>query len=82
MFFGIGAGSDWPAYRAGGPRVSRCDVNADGAVDVVDVLRCINAALGVTACGAEDVDGDGRCTVSDVLQVINAAIGKGCAADE
>jgi hypothetical protein len=56
-----------------------CDINLDGAMNVVDVQLEINEALGVTPA-ANDLNGDGQVNVVDVQIVINAALGLGCAA--
>jgi hypothetical protein len=58
---------------------SMCDINLDGAMNVVDVQLEINEALGVTPA-ANDLNGDGQVNVVDVQIVINAALGLGCAA--
>ena len=66
------------------PRVSgsttglSCDLNSDGQVNILDVQLAINAALGITACGAADLDEDGTCNIVDVMRVINAALGMAC----
>jgi hypothetical protein len=55
-----------------------CDLNADGAVNNLDVQIAVNAALGVAACGHADLTGDGVCDVVDVGRVIAAALGGAC----
>jgi len=58
---------------------SPCDLNHDTLVNVVDVQRIINEALGVTTA-TDDLNGDGVVNVVDVQIVINAALGLGCTA--
>ena len=55
-----------------------CDVNGDGASNVVDMQAGVNAALGNTVCAYEDVDGNGHCDVLDVQRVVSAALGSNC----
>jgi len=59
------------------PPSSACDLNADGATNVVDVQLMVNQALGVSACTA-DINKDGVCNVVDVQRVVNAALGGQC----
>jgi hypothetical protein len=54
-----------------------CDINGDGAVNVVDVQLIVNEALGVTPA-VNDLNHDGVVNVADVQIVINAALGLGC----
>jgi len=73
------------AVNAGGTGVSTltlsvysvCDLNRDGATNVVDVQLQVNAALGVTAC-TSDINGDGSCNVIDVQRDVNASLGGQC----
>jgi hypothetical protein len=58
---------------------SKCDINQDNNVNVVDVQLVINEALGV-ATASHDLNTDGTVNVVDVQIVINAALGLGCAA--
>ncbi|MBZ5591474.1 MAG: right-handed parallel beta-helix repeat-containing protein [Acidobacteriia bacterium] len=69
---------DLSAARVAASASSTCDLNSDGSVNVVDVQRAINQALGNLACTNGDLDGNGRCEVTDVQRVINAALGGGC----
>ncbi len=59
-------------------RARSCDVNEDGATNVVDVQLEVNAALAITACGYGDLDGNSRCDVVDVQRTISAALGSAC----
>ena len=57
---------------------SLCDLNADGAVNVVDVQNSVNRALGLTACGNGDLDGNGSCNIVDLQRIVVAALGGAC----
>ena len=54
-----------------------CDLNLDGVVNVLDVQRAINEALG-TFSPANDLDGDKVVNVVDIQIVINGALHLGC----
>jgi hypothetical protein len=56
-----------------------CDLNVDGAVNVVDVQMTINQVLGIVPCTNADLQQNGQCNVIDVQRVINAALGGTCA---
>jgi hypothetical protein len=56
-----------------------CDVNNDALVNVADVQRIINEALGVVSAD-HDLNKDGVVNVIDVQLEINAALGLGCTA--
>ena len=48
------------------------DVNADGVVDVSDILSVVNS-WGICSGNCEnDIDGDGLVGVSDLLAIVNA----------
>lgn len=55
-----------------------CDVNADGAVNVVDVQLAINQVLAILPCTTGDLQHNGQCNVIDVQRVVNAALGGPC----
>ena len=63
---------------ATGMRASRCDLNADGLVNVIDVQLGVNQALGISACTTADLDANGQCNIVDVQRLINAALGGAC----
>jgi len=67
-----------PAPRIAFGASSACDLNSDGAVNVVDVQLEINQALGVLPCTNGSLDGSGHCNVTDVQRVVNAALGGIC----
>jgi glucose/arabinose dehydrogenase len=54
-----------------------CDVNADGATNVLDVQILINEAQGVIP-PVHDLNHDGVVNVLDVQKATNAALGLGC----
>jgi len=54
------------------PPVSRCDVNRDGVVNVVDLQRLAQVVLGSAAPnGNEDINRDGRIDVLDIQRLVN-----------
>jgi hypothetical protein len=53
-----------------GPSEVFADVNADGVVDVDDLLAVLNTWGACAGCGA-DIDGDGGVDVDDLLAVLN-----------
>jgi hypothetical protein len=59
--------------------ISRCDLNQDGVVNVLDAQAILNEALGKST-GGDDLDRNGTVNVVDVQIVINAALALGCAA--
>ncbi|MFB3779221.1 MAG: CAP domain-containing protein [Bryobacteraceae bacterium] len=62
------------------PAESACDLSQDGTVNVVDVQRAVNMALGLTPCTA-NINGDGVCNVVTVQRVVNGSLGGGCLVD-
>ena len=74
-----------PAGTATSPAVftvsgSRCDLTADGSVNVLDIQLLINAILGVPgSLGSADINGDGSTNVLDLQVLINVILGfTGC----
>jgi hypothetical protein len=59
-------------------QAASCDLNDDGAVNVLDVQIEVNATLGVVPCRTGDLDGNGRCDVVDLQRVIAGALGSAC----
>lgn len=60
---------------------SRCDLNGDSSVDVLDLQRMVNVLLGVTAGppGFGDLDHNGSVDVADIQTLINTILGSaGC----
>lgn len=55
-----------------------CDVNGDGALNVLDVQLAIDQAVGVLPCGAGDINKDGKCDQSDYAIAINASLSGVC----
>jgi hypothetical protein len=60
------------------PRGTSCDLNSDGAVNIVDVQLAINQALGLLSCTSANLQQNGTCNVVDVQRVINMALGGPC----
>lgn len=59
---------------------SACDLNQDGAVNVVDAQLATNMSLGLLPCTA-NINGPGVCNIVVVQRVINAALGGTCVTD-
>jgi len=72
--------ASFKAASSGGGALNACDLNADGAVNVLDVQLSVNMDLGTSSCTA-NVDGSGVCNVVVVQRVINAALGGSCVTD-
>jgi hypothetical protein len=58
-----------------GTGTSRCDLNSDLLVNVVDLQRLANVILGTPASGTEDLNRDGRIDIVDVQVLINVIQG-------
>jgi hypothetical protein len=56
-----------------------CDVNRDGAVNVIDGQAMVNESLGLISA-INDLNGDGAVNVVDIQIVLNAALNLGCSA--
>jgi hypothetical protein len=65
------------AVSGGVSSVSACDLNGDGAVNVVDVQLATNMDLGLQPCTA-NIDGSDVCNPIVVQQVVNAALTGQC----
>jgi hypothetical protein len=57
--------------------LNACDLNADGAVNVLDVQLSVNMDLGLTACTA-NIEGAGVCNSDVVNRIVTAALGGTC----
>ncbi len=57
--------------------VNACDLNQDGAVNLLDVQLAVNMTLGLAPCTA-NVAGTNVCNIVVVQRVTNAAIGGPC----
>ncbi len=57
--------------------LNACDLNADGRVDLFDVLAATNMALGLAPCTA-NIAGAGNCNIVVIQRVVNAALGGEC----
>lgn len=71
-------GSSWTLLAGASQSSPSCDVNGDGAVNVLDVQLAINQAMGLASCSTADLQQNGVCSVVDVQRVINAALGQAC----
>jgi hypothetical protein len=58
-------------------QTNACDLDASGAVNVVDVNRAVSMALGTTPCTA-NVEAASTCTIVTVQRVVNNALGQPC----
>ena len=65
------------AWRLATSNASPCDINGDGAVNVLDVQLMVSQALGTAPCTTK-LDGGATCDVIDVQRVVNAALGGAC----
>jgi hypothetical protein len=74
-------GSAWTLSSDSAPAPTTapsCDVNSDGAVNVLDVQGAINQMLGTVPCTTADLQKTNKCDVVDVQRVVNAALGGSC----
>ena len=62
------------AYESSTVAASRCDLNGDGVVDVLDVKAATQQVLGILPCGTADLDRNGRCDVVDVQRIVIAVL--------
>ncbi|MBF0469229.1 MAG: polysaccharide-degrading enzyme [Desulfamplus sp.] len=70
-----GQPSDMGAYEYAAPTVDLHDLNQDGNIDMLDVMECVNAVLGVNQIDA-DVNHDGFVDILDVMQIVNVILDK------
>ena len=69
-------------YRNPGCNEKVGDVNGDGTIDILDVVRIINIILGnpppPAACElkAADINNDGEVNILDVIAVVNMILGE------
>jgi YetA-like protein/Bacterial Ig-like domain (group 1) len=76
---GPGVADIWQGtLSSAGVSFSRCDLNHDGLINILDVQTAINQAIGLSTCGNGDVNSDGLCNIVDVQIVINASLGGSC----
>ena len=57
---------------------SKCDLNGDGRIDILDIQLAINEALGAAPCTNGDINSDGSCNVQDVQSLINSVMTGTC----
>lgn len=53
----------------------RADLNGDGAVDVLDVMACVNAVLEIEANARADVNQDSHINILDIMEIVNEMMG-------
>jgi hypothetical protein len=58
-------------FRVGFTAASQCDINFDGATNVLDVQRMVNVVLGATSAGNEDLNHDTSVNVLDVQALVH-----------
>ena len=80
-----GDGADIGALELNPPPQSTCvgDCNADHAVDVTEIIKMVNIALGtspVSDCTAGDGNGDGAIDVTELIVAVNHALNDDCPA--
>jgi hypothetical protein len=66
-----------PATATTTPRPCSGDCDGNGTVDVGELIRGVNIALGLAAaadCPAFDQDGDGQVVVNELIAAVNAAL--------
>ena len=74
-----GSDPDIGAYEVGAVNKLACDLNLDGAVDVLDVQLCVNVVIGVDSDSGivdrADVDKDNDVDAKDLQAVVNSLLG-------
>ena len=66
-----------PASVEAQTAVGQCDLNGDGAVNVVDVQRAADMSIGQLSCSA-NIEGYNVCNSDVVTRIVNAALGSAC----
>jgi hypothetical protein len=62
---------------SGFAQTSACDLNSDGAVNVIDAQLAVNMTLGILQCTA-NIEGAGVCNSDVVSRIVAAALGGQC----
>lgn len=76
-----GVGEVWHgSLSTSSTEANACDLNGDGAVNVLDVQNAVRQALGTASCANADLNGDGACNNTDVQKIVTASIGGACIA--
>ncbi len=52
------------------PKLDIPDVNGDGMVTVIDIMRAVDAAVNKTYLPAADLNGDGKITLLDLVKIV------------
>jgi hypothetical protein len=64
------------ATITGVPTASRCDINGDSSVNVLDVQAMVNILLGIGSAGSsQDLNGDGKVDILDLQLLTNVVLG-------
>ena len=64
----------------GGSECTAGDINADGIINVLDIVQTVNFVMGLTSptddesCAA-DYNGDGIINVLDIVMIVNMIVG-------
>lgn len=71
------AALDMGAYEFAMAATSRCDLNGDASVNVIDVQSLVNIVLGITSPGAGigDINGDNHLDIVDIQILVNVVLG-------
>ncbi len=69
-------------FKTSGSGGGNGDVDGNGVVNVIDVVKAVNVILGIYQPGSEesaraDMNGDGQINVIDVVQMVNVILGRG-----
>lgn len=67
----------WHGALSSAVLTSPCDLNADGATNILDVILG-NNQIGNASCGSADLDGNSSCTEADVQRIVDASFGLAC----
>lgn len=71
-----GFSNEVSATITGTPTVSRCDINGDGSINILDVQAMVNTILGIrSATSSLDLNGDGKVDVLDLQLLGNVVLG-------
>ncbi len=69
------------AASSGGSALNACDLNADGADNILDVNKAVNMTLALSPCTA-DINGTNVCNIVTVQRVVNSSLpGGACVVD-
>lgn len=79
VFWKVWEGSSYKVYGIfyNPPSSEKGDIDANGEIDISDVILCLRMAIGLDPVNLEiaDMNNDGRVDISDVILVLRKAIG-------